>query len=148
MTSNAKNAAGWNAAIKAEQNAFQVFQVNENKAKDYRSNGFGLMNVHVMDGIVRGTGSVVSLAHKSNNLALLKDKSAAHFSFNKGSSTQDYPGSLMGVISLIRQTFLDGNWYKNKPESEGTNLSLAAFNEIQNYPMIIEGGDKLSLIHI
>ena len=142
MTSNAKNAAGWNAAIKAEQNAFQVFQVNENKAKDYRSNGFGLMNVHVMDGIVRGTGSVVSLAHKSNNLALLKDKSSAHFSFNKGSSTQDYPGSLMGVISLIRQTFLDGNWYKNKPESEGTNLSLAAFNEIQNYPLIIEGGDK------
>ncbi len=142
MTSNAKNAAGWNAAIKADQNAFHLFQVNENKAKEYRSNGFGVMNVHVMDGIVRGTGSVVSLANKSPNMALLKDKSTTHFSFNKGSSTQDYPGSLMGVIALIRQTFLDGNWYKNKPETEGTNLSLASFNEIQNYTMIFEGGDK------
>lgn len=142
MTSNAKYAAGWNAAIKSEQNAAILFQVNEQKAKDYRSNGFGVMNVHMMDGIVRGNGSLVSLATKSNNLALLKEKTTSHLSFNKGSSTQDYPGSLMGVIALIRQTFLDGQWYKTKPASEGTNVSLAAFNELVNYPIIIEAGDK------
>jgi hypothetical protein len=142
MSSNTKYAAGWNASIKAEQNASLLFQVNEQKAKDYRANGFGVMNVHHMDGIVRGNSALVSLNTKSHNLALLNDKSSAHLSFNKGSSTQDFPGSLMGVISLLRQTFIDGEWYKNKPASEGTNLSLAAFNELQKLPMIIEGGDK------
>ncbi|MEP7267353.1 MAG: amidohydrolase family protein [Saprospiraceae bacterium] len=142
MESNAKNAAGWNAAIKAEQNAAMLFQTNENKAKEFRSNGFGMANVHMQDGIVRGNGSLVSLANKSNNLTLLKERTTAHFSFDKGSSTQDYPGSLMGAISLIRQTFLDGKWYKTKPAMEGTNLSLAAFNELQNLPMIFEAGDK------
>lgn len=33
MTSEAKNAVGWNAAIKAENEAAKVFQINEVKAK-------------------------------------------------------------------------------------------------------------------
>lgn len=142
MTSEAKNAVGWNAAIKAENEAAKVFQINEVKAKDLRSAGFGLVNSHIQDGIVRGTGSLVSLESESANLALIKPVSTAHFSFSKGSSTQDYPGSLMGVIALIRQTFMDAKWYKSNPPAEGTNLSLASFNQLLQYPMIIEAGDK------
>jgi imidazolonepropionase-like amidohydrolase len=142
MLNDAKYAAGWNSAIKAEADASKVFQVNESKAKEYRSNGFGVVNSHIMDGIVRGTASLVSLANTKENLAMLKDKSSAHFSFSKGSSTQDYPNSLMGSIALLRQTFLDAQWYKTKPATEGSNLTLAAFNQIMQYPMIFEGGDK------
>lgn len=142
MLNDAKYAAGWNSAVKAEADASKVFQVNDSKAKEYRSNGFGVVNSHIMDGIVRGTGSLVSLATTKENLAIIKDKASAHFSFSKGSSTQDYPNSLMGSIALLRQTFLDAQWYKTKPATEGTNLSLSAFNQIIQYPLIFESGDK------
>jgi imidazolonepropionase-like amidohydrolase len=142
MTNDAKYAAGWNSALKAEADASKVFQLNNAKAKEYRSNGFGLVNTHIMDGIVRGTGSIVALSNVKENLAMLREKSSAHFSFSKGSSNQDYPNSLMGSIALLRQTFLDAQWYKNKPATEGTNLSLTAFNQLLQYPLIFECGDK------
>lgn len=142
LDSDAKYPAGWNAAIKAENAAAKVFQVNDSRARDYRNNGFGLVNSHIPDGIVRGTAALVSLANAKENLVMIRDRTSAHFSFSKGSSTQNYPTSLMGSVALLRQTFLDGQWYKTKPESEGINLSLAAFNDLLNLPMIFESGDK------
>ena len=53
------------------------------------------------------------LSDEKENLDMLRDKAAAFYSFNKGTSTQDYPTSLMGSITLIRQTYLDAQWYKN-----------------------------------
>ena len=84
---------------------------------------------------------------------MLKDKAAAFYSFNKGSSTQDYPTSLMGSIALIRQTYLDAQWYKSltpaqkeKSTSEGTNLSLEAWNNNQSLPQIFDAGDKWNVL--
>jgi len=142
MNNEAKYPAGWNAAIKPENEAAKVFQVNEARAKEYRNNGFGVVNTHIADGIVRGSSALVSLANINENLAMIRQRGSSHFSFSKGSSTQDYPGSLMGSIALIRQTFLDAKWYATKPVTEGINLSLEAFNGLQQLPMIFEGNDK------
>ena len=95
-----------------------------------------------MDGISRGTGAVVTLANDKENKVLIKEKASAFYSFSKGSSTQDYPTSLMGSIALLRQNFLDAQWYKTKPENEGVNISLQSFLDNQSLPQIFEGGDK------
>ena len=50
----------------------------------------------------------------------------------------------MGSIALLRQTYLDAEWYKARPSTEGTNLSLAAWNNNQRLPQIFEGNDKWS----
>jgi imidazolonepropionase-like amidohydrolase len=142
MLSNTKGAFGWNAAIKAEADFSKIFQVNETRAKELRNNGFGVVGSHIPDGIVRGSGVVASLANVKENMALLKDRATAHYSFNKGSSTQDYPNSLMGCITLLRQTYLDAQWYKTKPAKEGTNLSLQGFNDLQSLPQFFESNDK------
>ncbi len=97
---------------------------------------------HVRDGIARGTGAVVTLANEKENLVIIKERASAHYSFSKGSSTQSYPSSMMGTIALLRQTYLDAQWYKTKPASEGLNLSLKAWNEIQDLPQIFEANDK------
>ena len=81
-----------------------MFSIDDATAAGYRSNGFGTVFTHVKDGIARGTGAVVSLATENNHQAILKSKAAAVYSFEKGSSTQSYPSSLMGSISLLRQT--------------------------------------------
>ena len=142
FVSNKPGAYNWNQAIKPEVNAADVFNIDESSAKNYRANGFGSVFTHIKDGIARGTGAVVSLATDNNNQALLKTKAAAVYSFEKGSSTQSYPSSLMGSIALLRQTYLDAKWYQTKPASEGTNLSLEAWNNTQNIPQIFSTDDK------
>lgn len=142
FNSATKGAYGWNQAIKSEVDAFRVFASDAAKAKGLRDLGFGTVLTHVKDGIARGTGAVVTLAERQENFILVKEKASAHYSFNKGSSTQSYPGSIMGMISLLRQTYLDAQWYKNKPSSEGLNLSLQAWLDNQSLPQIFEANDK------
>lgn len=153
FVSDTKGAYGWNQAIRPETDASKIFTANETKAKDLRSMGFGVVLSHLQDGIARGTGTLVTLSDDKENLDMLKDKAAAFYSFNKGTSTQDYPTSLMGSIALIRQTYLDAGWYKNlsqadkeKSTSEGTNLSLEAWNANQSLPQIFDANDKWNVL--
>lgn len=142
ITSNTKGAYGWNQAIKPETDASRVFAVDDAKARTLREVGFGTVLTHVKDGIARGTGTVVTLANQNENLVILKEKASAHYSFNKGTSTQSYPSSVMGSIALLRQSYLDAQWYKNKPAKEGVNFSLQAWNDNQALPQIFEADDK------
>ncbi|HYK46353.1 MAG TPA: amidohydrolase family protein, partial [Parafilimonas sp.] len=146
MLSNTKGAYGWNQAIRPETDASKIFSVNDDKAKDLRGVGFGVVVSHLQDGIARGTGTLVTLNDEKENLDMLKERAAAFYSFNKGSSTQDYPTSLMGSIALLRQTYLDAQWYKTRPADEGTNLSLEAWNNNQSLPQIFDAGDKWNVL--
>ena len=102
-----------------------LFDADDTKARPLREIGFGTVLTHVKDGIARGTGAVVTLANLPDNFVVIKDKASAHYSLSKGSSTQSYPSSVMGSIALLRQTYLDAKWYRSRPATEGTNLSLA-----------------------
>jgi imidazolonepropionase-like amidohydrolase len=141
MVSNTKGAYGWNQAIRSETDAVRIFSVDEAKAKDLRSIGFGTVLTQQMDGISRGTGAMVTLNNEKENLVIVKERAAAAYSFKKGSSTQDYPGSLMGCIALLRQNYLDAEWYKTKPATEGTNISLQAFLNNLELPQIFDADD-------
>jgi imidazolonepropionase-like amidohydrolase len=142
FVSATRGAYNWNQAIRSEVNAVQLFGADENKAKTLRELGFGTVLTHQPDGIARGTGALVSLASERENKTVLRDKVSAHYSFDKGTSTQDYPSSLMGIIALLRQQYLDAQWYKSKPATEGLNMSLQAWNDNQQYVQIFEANDK------
>ncbi|WP_207491765.1 amidohydrolase family protein [Aridibaculum aurantiacum] len=142
LTSNQKGAYSWNQAIKTDVDAVKLFSVDEAKAKQLRDVGFGTVLTHQKDGIARGTGVLATLQSNAENLVILKDRASAHYSFSKGSSTQSYPSSLMGTIALLRQSYLDAQWYKNKPAKEGLNISLQAWNDQQALPQIFDANDK------
>ncbi len=146
MLSHTKGPFSWNQALKSEVEHATLFEVNEARAKELRKLGFGAVSTLRPDGISRGTSTLVSLAKDRENMVILKEKTAAHFSFEKGSSTQDYPGSLMGSIALLRQNFLDAQWYKSKPAQEGLNLSLDRFNQNASLPQIFAVTDKWSVL--
>jgi imidazolonepropionase-like amidohydrolase len=137
-----KGAYGWNQAIKSEVNAATVFEVNGSTAETLRNVGFGAVLSHQQDGIARGTGVLVTLADDRENKVLIREKASAHYSFDKGSSTQNYPSSLMGSIALLRQTYLDAQWYQSRPAKEGANLTLQAWNDSRTLPQIFEVQDK------
>ena len=147
IESNTKGAFNWNQAIHPETDASRLFTADETRAKPLRDIGFGTVLSHVKDGIARGTGVVVTLTDANENFSIVKQRASAHYSLSKGTSTQSYPSSLMGSIALLRQTFLDAQWYKAAPRSEGTNLSLQAWNDEQSLPQIFEGDDKWQDLH-
>ncbi|HEY1039077.1 MAG TPA: amidohydrolase family protein, partial [Bacteroidia bacterium] len=147
METNTKGAYGWNQAVKPEVEAFKLFTTNEKQADDLRRLGFGLALTSQKDGIVRGSGALVALTNNKENENVVIDKAAAFYSFKKGTSSQDYPSSLMGSIALLRQTYLDAEWYKSQPANKAEyNISLEAFNNLQTLPQIFEVSNKLSAL--
>ena len=144
FTSTKVGAYNWNEAIRPEIAVKSMFTVDAKKAEELKKNGFGAVQAINRDGIARGTSSVVSLNDEKENNAFLKDVAAAQYSFNKGSSNNNYPSSLMGSISLLRQTYYDAQWYKNQKEE--FNISLDEFNKTQSLPQLFEVNDALSVL--
>ncbi|MCE9540388.1 MAG: amidohydrolase, partial [Bacteroidetes bacterium] len=145
IESNTKGAYGWNQAIKAEVEASKIFGKDNRSAEEMRKMGFGAVLTFQKDGIVRGSAAVVALGEGRENELMINDKAAAMYSFDKGTSMQDYPSSLMGAIALLRQTYLDAEWYKKDKSKKEYNISLDAFNNLQTLSQIIETTDKLSV---
>ena len=141
-----KGAFNWNQAIHPEVNASELFTVDPKQAEKMRTDGFGAVLTHKRDGIMRGTSVLTTLSNQRENSILLKEKVAHHYSFNKGSSKQAYPSSLMGSIALIRQTYLDAQWYANSKNRTETNISLQALNEGKSLLHIFEVSDKLDML--
>jgi imidazolonepropionase-like amidohydrolase len=142
LNSNQKGAFGWNQAIRSDVEGVKIFTVDDSRAKPLRDIGFGTVLSHQKDGIARGTGVVVTLADKKENLVVVREKASAHYSLSKGNSSQSYPASLMGSIALLRQTYLDAQWYKSNPNGEGVNLSLKSWLDNQGLPQIFEANSK------
>lgn len=137
--SKTPGAFSWNQALRSETEAASLFKVNDKDAKALRAIGFGTVSTHHQDGISRGSAAVVSLGTGKENDVILKRRAAHHLSFSKGSSRQNYPSSRMGAMALIRQAYLDGQWY-TKQKGEETNLSIEAWNELQALPQIFDPG--------
>jgi imidazolonepropionase-like amidohydrolase len=136
----------WNQAVHPEVNAAELFKANAEQSDALRKLGFGAVLTHQPDGIVRGTAALVSLnTNRKETELILQDRAAAAYSFDKGTSTQDYPSSLMGSIALLRQSYLDADWNQRNPARE-QNLSLRALNQQRSLPAIFEVRDKQSLL--
>ncbi len=137
-TLNSTNEGAYNSneAIKASFDAASVFKTDAKTNAEFRAAGFTTALSHNKDGIMRGTSVLTHLADQPAELNILASKAAQHFSFDKGSSKQDYPISLMGSVALIRQTYMDAEWYKK--QSEMTDLDLTAFNQNKNLPKIFD----------
>jgi imidazolonepropionase-like amidohydrolase len=143
--SKKEGAYNWNQAIRPETHAVELFKVDAKAAEELRKLGYGaVLSVH-QDGIARGTASLVTLANKRENQVILLDKAAAGLSLDKGSSTQEYPQSIMGSIALLRQTYLDAKWNTQNPDKE-QNISLKAFTEANRLPQIFEVSNKLNAV--
>jgi imidazolonepropionase-like amidohydrolase len=145
LKSNVPGAYDWNQAVKPQTDAEDVFHANPVDAAQYRNLGFGVTLTSQHDGIVQGSYALVNFADTNDNISIIKGKAAAGLSFSRGTSTQDYPASLMGAIALLRQTYLDADWYKNAHYKTEFNISLEAFNNLLNLPQIFMVDDKLSI---
>ena len=137
----------WNDHIRAEQNAIDHFKYDQKAAKSLLEAGFGVVNTHLQDGIIRGTGALVALdSNGSNSQRILSDQSAQYISFTKSvRSRQSYPSSIMGTMALLRQLSYDADWYA-KGYVSTKDRSIEAYNQNKSQVQIIEAGSRANAL--
>ncbi|MBW3566134.1 MAG: amidohydrolase family protein [Acidobacteria bacterium] len=137
----------WNDAIHSEIDWVERFEPSEKDAEALRKRGVTTVQSAKMDGIFRGRGFVANLGSGLPAEMIVVPRSRMFLSFDKGSSSQEYPSSLMGSIALIRQTFYDAAWWERAagtPERE-TNVALEAIAGYDG-PWIFAADDELTLL--
>ncbi len=145
--SKKEGAYGWNESVKSDYTASAEFKVDDKAAKKLRDQGFGSVLTFRADGVIRGSGAFVSTGNEEDHLMVINPGVSSHLSFNKGTSRQLYPTSIMGMVALIRQTYYDAQWYKNGGNEEQTNQTLESFNKLQSLPQIFEANsDKIRVL--
>lgn len=139
----------WNEAVKPEFETATTFAPDPAAAKEMRAQGFATVHSVPSDGIFRGTSAWVSLQDNPTQ-ASLQGTVASVLSFSKGVSRQQYPESLMGTIALMRQTFLDAQWYNHATQQAAPgattpplNLSFQALSQqmASKVPFFFVAGD-------
>jgi imidazolonepropionase-like amidohydrolase len=148
FTTDKEGPYAWNEALRAEFDAVSVFQPNKKDAKTWQEAGIGSVLSHRQDGISRGSATLVLTGEGRAHTNIVREKAGHFLSFSKGSSSQNYPSSLMGYIALIRQTYLDGQWYATTGKEEEKNLSLEAWNQLQDLPQFFAINEKLDIFRI
>ncbi len=148
FVSEKKGSFHWNQSVQPETQAESMFMVNNTTATDYRKAGFGTVLTHYQDGLVRGTGALVTLRKGLENEVMIQGKASSHFSCFKGTSKQSFPASDMGAFALIRQTYIDADWYSRNTENKAYNLSLQAFQQNKSLPTLFETKNRLYSLRI
>lgn len=135
----------WNDHVMPENNAIEKFNYDSEAADDYIKAGFGVVNTHIQDRIVRGSGSLIALNNEGgNDKRVLEAKSGQYFSFSRSNtSNQSYPSSIMGSMALLRQMYYDADWYA-KGNIKTKDLSLEALNSNKGLIQIFEAGSRLN----
>lgn len=137
----------WNDHVMPENNAIQTFKYDEKTATDLLKSGFGVVNTHMQDGIVRGTGTLIALNNKDGNAYRIIDQNSGQYlSFSKSvTSNQSYPASIMGSIALLKQLYIDAEWYA-KGNIKTKDLSLEALNKNKNLVQFFEAENRVNIL--
>ena len=126
----APSAVHWNRYVRPERRAADLFTYNEAAAKALRGNGFTTVLTFSPKGIIRGSGALILLKDGEKNDIILQDEAVLGMALSRGPGASFsytnpvYPTSLMGIIALIRQVFLDAEWYAKAQTAYGSNPSM------------------------
>lgn len=136
----------WNRAVIASANADELYIPDEKRAATMRAQGFTTVVAQRMDGIARGTGCAITLADRNPAQDIFLPRASANFSFNKGSSPDAYPGSLMGSIALLRQAMYDARWYSAGGGKKQSDADLDALNTQLQLPLVFEADGHANML--
>ena len=145
IESNKGSSFYWNEAVHPEVDASLMYSKNKAAIKDINQKGFGFFASHSNEGIVRGTGLLVSANGDNLSSDILSPQIASYYSLNKGDSKQSYPSSQMGSIALLRQSFYDFQYY-TKSDLNFTDLSMEAWKSQMHLPKFFQTEDKLEIL--
>lgn len=146
-------------AVTPDRRLAQTFPLDSSTRTSLRELGFAAANLVPHAGIIRGQSAVVLLGDVSPNQSLLRADVAQHVSFTPGAAEGAFPDSLMGVIALLRQTWMDAGFQRADEEDYAArpgrrarprfNSALTALHPTlrttNRQPVVFETGSVLML---
>lgn len=122
-TDTGQRGAGYEVSkVTPEHRAARDFTPDQKVMEPLRGQGFTTAVIAPNRGIVRGSSALVSLAEGNPNDLILKPDVFQHIAFETGGREDaSYPGSLMGAIAVVRQSFFDAQHYKQFRWGEATD---------------------------
>ena len=114
----------WNSKVNSRKDMSQLYQADEKNIKSLQKLGFTSAHIVADSGIFQGQTAVIQLDKEGT---VLKSNVAQNIAYEvDGWGSKKYPNSLLGVMALIRQTFIDADWYIRSIEQAET---YPQFNE-------------------
>jgi imidazolonepropionase-like amidohydrolase len=102
----------WNPQVRAWYSTTSNLKDDATRRAALRSLGFGTALAVPKQGIFRGTASVVNLSDAGVRERVLRADIAQSVGFQRSFALGgSYPNSAMGTIALMKQTFMDAEWY-------------------------------------
>ncbi|MCH2593230.1 MAG: amidohydrolase family protein [Pedosphaera sp.] len=102
------------STMQPEHDVTEAFSPKPDSYETLRAQGFTAAVLTPTNGIIRGQSALISLGQGSPNLLVIKPQLFQHIVFDtKASKPGEFPKSLMGVISAIRQTLSDAKHYND-----------------------------------
>ena len=102
----------WNPQVRAWFSTTRNLQDDADRRAALRSQGFGTALAVPTLGIFRGTASVVNLGDNGVRDRVLRPDLVQAVGFQRSFELGGaYPNSAMGTIALMKQTFMDADWY-------------------------------------
>ena len=145
----------WNPQVRAWFSTTSNLRDDEDRRAALRSQGFGTALVVPKQGIFRGTASVVNLGDAGVRDRVLRPDLVQAVGFQRSFALGgSYPNSPMGTAALMKQTFMDADWYIRAwgaYESSGraflppeTSEALAALEPVVQggQPVLFETGSE------
>ena len=136
----------WNDAVHPEFEAATNYQIDSKANDNLIKMGFGFALSHLQDGIVRGSGTLVSLGNQNSNKQIISTSVGQFYSFSKGSSNLNYPSSQMGSIALLRQALYDLKYYSSLQNKDEHSISLEKWNSQFALPAFFQSTDKWEIL--
>lgn len=112
-TDAGQRGAGYEVSkVTPEARAVRGYSPDKKVIEPLRELGFTTAVIAPTRGIVRGTSALVALAEADPNEVIVKADVFQHIAFETHEADDvAYPGSLMGVIAVVRQSFFDAQHY-------------------------------------
>ena len=146
------------AKVTPERRAVERYSPKDKSLAPLRELGFTAGLIAPAKGIIRGSSTLVALADENPNAVILRPDVFQHIAFETNDADESaYPGSLMGVIAAVRQSFFDAQHYaldqadwqakprgRKRPEF---NPALAALEPaaVGKMPVLFEPGSALMI---
>jgi imidazolonepropionase-like amidohydrolase len=146
LETSKKGAYYWNESIHPELDASSLFKIDAKANENLINMGFGFALTHVQDGIVRGSGALISLGNEDVNKQLIESNAGLFYSFSKGISNQTYPSSQMGSIALLRQSLYDLIYYQQNKANNDNSISMDAWSANLKSPSFFKVDDKWEIL--
>ena len=148
--------AHWNFKVHARRELSHLYKPDEKKLKELHKLGFTTAHIVPDSGIFQGQTALVQLNSAGTVLNSAVGQDIAYEVDGWGS--KEYPNALLGVVALIRQTFIDANWYMvankktnqfphfNKPLKKNRDLDILSRWMQGPYPFIFETNHELTVL--